>query len=143
MLLFQILGSVDIGKYYRKAFKKGIAIKAFPTVKGGAVNRAATDKQRKTAYANAPIPDDKKDVVPPEDPPAQKEIDSNETKSAIHDRADSDDETEDAGIGVLGKMSKNEKKALINDANTTKAKAGEYVYIYIVVLYTIFTRNLC
>jgi hypothetical protein len=93
-------GSLDIGKYYRKAFKKGIAIKAFPTVKGGGAARAEQEKKNKELYAQEPIPDTEEDKVPPEE---------NAPVTNEHKAGDSDDEDDDAGVGVLGKMKKEDR----------------------------------
>lgn len=56
--------TVDLRKYYRKAYKRGVALKLFETKKGGAAKRAA--KKGKEETKSTEIFDDHADIPPEE-----------------------------------------------------------------------------
>ena len=62
---------VDLRKYYRKAYKRGVALKLFETKKGGAAKRAAkkADEDKKPTQ----IFDDRTDI-PPDEKPEEEEV---------------------------------------------------------------------
>ena len=102
-------GAIDMGFYYRKAFKKNIAIKLYETPKGSAAKR--TKKQNK-ASKQVEVADTTADIPPPEAkedaPVADDEVGL--LDSTLEEKeGDSDDEESDAGIGVLGGMKDDEK----------------------------------
>ena len=86
-------GTVDLGIYYRKAFKKNCAIKLYETKKGAKADRAKAAKKRQALYN---IPDNGEDIPPEETPEPG-------ASNPLHEEKDSDDEEDgDAGIGVMG-----------------------------------------
>eukprot|EP00602_Paraphysomonas_sp_CaronLab_P003319 CAMPEP_0185019240 /NCGR_PEP_ID=MMETSP1103-20130426/1865_1 /TAXON_ID=36769 /ORGANISM="Paraphysomonas bandaiensis, Strain Caron Lab Isolate" /LENGTH=1852 /DNA_ID=CAMNT_0027549443 /DNA_START=18 /DNA_END=5573 /DNA_ORIENTATION=+ len=106
-------GAIDMGFYYRKAFKKDIAIKLYETPKGAAAKR--TKKQNKESKM-VEVGDTTEDIPPPEEPAETPETEEEAglLDSALEDK-DSDDEDSDAGIGVLGGMKNEEKKRLAEE----------------------------
>ncbi|CAE7520594.1 unnamed protein product, partial [Symbiodinium microadriaticum] len=110
-------GGIDMGFYYRKAFKKNIAIKLYETPKGSAAKR--TKKQNK-ASKQYEVPETSADIPPPEAkedaPVAEDEVGL--LDSTLEEKeGDSDDEESDAGIGVLGGMKDDEKERLAESTN--------------------------
>lgn len=104
-------GAIDMGFYYRKAFKKNIAIKLYETPKGAAAKR--TKKQNK-ASKQYEVADTKADIPPPERKEDLPEEEAGLLDDALEGKdADSDDEDSDAGIGVLGGMKDDEKKVIV------------------------------
>ena len=53
--------TLDVGKFYRRAYRKNMAVNFFESTKGG-----AKDRKEKSSKLKATIPDPKKDI-PPED----------------------------------------------------------------------------
>lgn len=95
-------GAINLGFYYRKAFKKNAAIKLYETPKGGAAKRVV--RQNKDSK-QVQIKDTTADIPPPDDVNPQSG-DNTERK-----QQDSDDD-EDPGIGVLGGMNEAEKQVI-------------------------------
>jgi hypothetical protein len=101
-------GAIDMGFYYRKAFKKNIAIKLYETPKGGAAKRVKKQNKESKQYE---VADTKADIPPPEKPEDRPEEEAGLLDDALEGKdGDSDDEDSDAGIGVLGGMKDDEKK---------------------------------
>ena len=63
--------TVDLRRYYRKAYKRGVALKLFETKKGGAAKRAA--KKGEEDKKPTQIFDDRTDI-PPDEKPEEEEV---------------------------------------------------------------------
>lgn len=116
-------GLLDLTKYYRKAYKRNIAIKAFETKKGGAAKRAAVEKKKREEAMQGPIPDTDADKVPPEATPENNMSDADGSNE--HKNVDSDDEEEDTGIGVMGKVKSQDKQKLVVNEKGKSDAAGK------------------
>jgi hypothetical protein len=95
-------GAINLGFYYRKAFKKNAAIKLYETPKGSATRRVV--KQNKDSK-QVQIKDTTADIPPPD----HDEEDGVEEGKGERKDQDSDDD-DDPGIGVLGGMNEAEKE---------------------------------
>eukprot|EP00604_Paraphysomonas_vestita_P002816 CAMPEP_0174818892 /NCGR_PEP_ID=MMETSP1107-20130205/1828_1 /TAXON_ID=36770 /ORGANISM="Paraphysomonas vestita, Strain GFlagA" /LENGTH=1810 /DNA_ID=CAMNT_0016031457 /DNA_START=453 /DNA_END=5885 /DNA_ORIENTATION=- len=112
-------GSINLGFYYRKAFKKNVAIKLYETPKGGAAKR--TVKQNKESK-QVIIKDTTADIPPPEDSANPQSGDSIPTSNEERKhQQDSDDDDDDPGIGVLGGLKESERERLTKPDTTNKS----------------------
>ena len=128
-------GSINLGFYYRKAFKKNIAIKLYETPKGGAAKRVV--KQNKESKI-VQVKDTTADIPPPEDgsnpqsgDPSSSHV--NEERKQQHQQ-DSDDDDDDPGIGVLGSLKESEREVIFfflvyNLFNYQTKKLFNFVFI--------------
>eukprot|EP01038_Epipyxis_sp_PR26KG_P004421 gene4421-6250_t len=135
-------GVIDIGKFYRKAYKKNVAIKMFETKKGAAAKRAAKGEKKKIE-----VVDTKEDIPPPEEPkPKSAENKSEDVVNPLNaevgqptngglipqrDEADSDDDDEshfDTGNGAIPTHMHSEvsdlKKQKADEENAKKKSGG-------------------
>jgi hypothetical protein len=139
-------GAINLGFYYRKAFKKNAAIKLYETAKGSAAGRRVIKQNKDSKQIQ--IKDTTADI-----PPA--DHDEEEEKTAAGGAAgggggvmtsrDSDDD-DDPGIGVLGGLNDAEKERLTRpstsrDGATTGDAAAESSPSFKTRLFSLFKRN--
>lgn len=122
-------GTIDIGRYYRKAYKRNVCLKLFETKKGVQAKRA--ERERKKKSTEAIELEDTTDDIPPEedddltddeakdgDADVENPLTKQQNKNAVvipdRDEPDSDDDEDnvDSGIGAIPVSTEDEETRL-------------------------------
>ena len=120
-------GTIDLGKYYKKAYKNNVAIKLFEKAKGAQAARQIRQKERPKPLAvvetgQDKVPDEEDEV---DDVMKDKESETLEMGSnPIHHQADSDDDDDIEKVKELNLVSRKSKSAVAGGGQTV-AKAED------------------
>ena len=124
-------GTIDLGKFYRKAYKNNVAIKLFEKPKGAQAARQKREKERPKPLA---VVETNQDTVPEEeDEEEETNLKGSETiemvgSNPIHHQPDSDDDDDDTEkVKQLQLVSRKSQKSMAGGGTSKPAAKGSSI----------------